>query len=209
MVQKRFAVFQNLNTAQYFYVDLFLKRYSHMCDRLNNWHEMILGMYPYCPAYHLTLTYDMKKHVFEKKQISKMVHLLMQNKRIYEYAWVCELQRNGNPHYHVICVAENEFLYKWDYGFTVCSGPWELSLGYLLEHSKKAYQKDFANYPKGARLFGVSKVGGLAKIIPEDKESESSEVYFVGWEDSVEKAQDAVDMFNRNIDLVLDRTIIK
>lgn len=77
------------------------------------------------------------------------------------WAWVCEMQRRGAPHYHVLFVlaAGTSFPYPdrsgmWEHGSTSVVAA--RSHHYLVRYVGKAYQKDLARYPRGCRLYAAS-----------------------------------------------------
>ena len=203
----RYIVLMDNNTGRMFSIDLYYKRYKRMVDRISQWFDMVKVMYPDTPAFHITVTYDMKKYEWDAKQISKFINNLMKKKLIYDYAWVMEIQANGNPHYHIVTIADEEFDYYWPWcqliGTTI-TGPWSPGVGYLLDHTTKAYQKDFSRYPRGARLFGVSKVSGLTLEMPEDRDSMSSQCDLISFERDKYNADRRVEIGNQGLELLDD-----
>lgn len=85
----------------------------------------------------------------------------------FRYAWVLELQRNGNPHYHIVFwLPKGKTMPKpdkqgwWPHGFTEIK--WARKpVGYMAKYVSKGFHKDDGHpltMPAGARIYGV---GGL------------------------------------------------
>jgi hypothetical protein len=81
---------------------------------------------------------------------------------IIGYTWVAELQARGAPHYHVVFAVPKGF--KFD-AYPDKSGCWPMGMTkvesvrspfYLIRYIGKEHQKNFADFPKGMRLYGVS-----------------------------------------------------
>lgn len=180
----RYVLMQNWYTDEWFWIDSFQRRYDRMKDRLQQWNHLVDDLYPQVPGWHLTLTYDRKgteHEVGREWEPGDMRKFLANYKRKwYASAWVMEVHRSGFPHFHVCLVADKEPAVDWDWGRMVLTGPWVKGVGYLVEHACKPEQKEFYKFPPGARFFGVSCPGKAMKIIPRDRESESSSCTYVG-----------------------------
>jgi hypothetical protein len=93
---------------------------------------------------------------------------------LLSYAWVCEVQKRGAPHYHVmLLVKRGTWVPKpdkagwWVHGSTnvlQAESPW-----YLMKYTGKEYQKAYQQQglPKGARMFGCPQKLGAAAASPD------------------------------------------
>ena len=79
--------------------------------------------------------------------------------KLWAYAWICEMQDRGVPHYHVMLyvapgtdIPMPDEAGLWKHGLTrretAKKGPW-----YLMKYAGKEYQKE--GLPHGARMFAV------------------------------------------------------
>ncbi|MEO5355290.1 MAG: hypothetical protein H7835_19045 [Magnetococcus sp. XQGC-1] len=74
------------------------------------------------------------------------------------YAWVAELQKRGAIHYHILLycrgrVPRPDEMGLWLHGMSrvdIAKTPF-----YILKYTGKEYQKEFAKFPKGIRVFSV------------------------------------------------------
>jgi len=80
---------------------------------------------------------------------------------LYAFAWVAELQRRGEVHYHVILlVKKGSRIPKpdqrgyWTHGMSKIETA--RTAYYLATYTGKEYQKNLAGYPKSCRLYAVS-----------------------------------------------------
>lgn len=114
----------------------------------------------------LTLTYDPKRHKWEKGQIGDLVRQIrayLKRRGIpMRFVWVQEFQKNGNPHYHMLIwlpfgrtLPMPDKRGWWPYGMTKIE--WvRHAVGYIAKYTSKA---DSLHRPeKGARIHGN---GGL------------------------------------------------
>lgn len=118
----------------------------------------------------ITLTYDTRGTLgnvglWEAGDIRKFIMALKRKAglELLAYAWVVEVQANGNPHYHVI------LLYRGSVPYPDKSGMWSKGMSnilfkletvyYICKYVGKEYQKDFSKLPKGARAYAVYVAG--------------------------------------------------
>jgi hypothetical protein len=160
------------------YFDGLKKRYTRERNRVHLWGDIIrqrliqnsglkMGM--------ITLTYDalgtkVKAARWSPNDVRAFMRTLRgrMKKRLKAYAWVAELQANGNVHYHVLIVYTGRIEYPdktvfyggktykriWNYGMSNVKVRVRTSF-YILRYVGKEYQKDFDKFPPGARAFAV------------------------------------------------------
>jgi len=152
--------------GQLMHLNTLLASLYRLKKRVYSWAKMIEELRNLNPvAYRvamITLTYRGEgkwkpNHVRDYlKQLKRLL-----GSRWIAVSWVCEMQKRGEPHYHILIVVKKGTLIPkpdgsgmWPHGWsrveTARSGA-----GYLAKYAQKVEQKG-ANYPKGARKFAVT-----------------------------------------------------
>jgi hypothetical protein len=170
----RFVVLRNYLTGEYVMIDTWQRRFENMCKRLRHWQIIANDIYPDCEMRHVTLTYDLNGNILERPrswQPNDVNDFLRKMRgQYYGYAWVMELHKSGNPHYHVNFVTDRELRVKWENGISHVSQSQSIKVDYLVEHALKPVQKDYKYFPKGARSYGLGLCGcGKAMNLHGDK----------------------------------------
>ncbi|MEO5351050.1 MAG: hypothetical protein H7836_15615 [Magnetococcus sp. YQC-3] len=159
----RYLILYNPETEKKFVVDTYQKRLARMRSKINAW-VSIVSKYPHVQKCMVTLTYDtagtlVNPSEWRPKHVSAFINHLKKIKglEVLAYAWVCELQDRGVPHYHVLLVYRGYVPFPdqtklWKYGMSNILFDIK-TLFYIMRYTGKAYQKNFDKFPKGARLF--------------------------------------------------------
>lgn len=169
--RRRYAIFKR-DANHYFAIDMYYARLKRCRERLGYWATAVRDLGEFGSDYifiGLGVTYDYlgtiksKGQKWEPLDISKLMEKIKKElgEKLIAYAWVGEVQENGNPHYHVLLVCKKGAYIQ----FPDKSGLWNKgssnvtrrvrSPGYLVRYAGKAYQKDFDLYPPGMRLFCI------------------------------------------------------
>jgi len=160
---RRFIFFQN-PSGDIYRIDNFANRLQKMRASILLFSEMTKQMYPYGSYKRLmvTLTYRPQESykADDIRRYLKSVKRLLLSK-VKAYAWVAELQKRREIHYHVFFVLELDTLLPkpdesgmWTHGLSqvaVAQSPY-----YLLKHLGKQYQKDLSKFPRSCRLYSIS-----------------------------------------------------
>lgn len=168
MSKYRYALFHDRITGKGFYIDLLKVRMDKMRSRLFAWASVCekLSTLKGVKRCMITLTYDTagtlgKVGMWEAGDIRKFMTALKRRAglELLAYAWVVEVQKNGNPHYHIIV------LYRGSVPYPDKSGMWSKGMSnilfrlqtvyYICKYVGKEYQKDFSKLPKSARAYSV------------------------------------------------------
>ena len=159
-----YTILKNDEMGKAIYIDNNKKRLWRMRERVVAWADYIDDS---MDMYMITLTYDTKGTLgpassWEKNDIRKF-NLKMRDilkDDLIGYAWVIELTKNKIPHYHYLALVKKgvKIPYPdknntWEKGLTKIEKA--RTPFYILKYTGKEYQKDFENYPKGARLFAI------------------------------------------------------
>jgi hypothetical protein len=165
---------KNKVTGQKVYTDEIKKRLKKL--RLNIFTFAELGKLVKADRLILVgLSYDtlgtkVKASNWKPGDIGEFTHGLKQRlgERLVAYAWVAELQNNGNMHYHLAIYVDDFFPYPdksyqrngrkykrlWTHGAS--SVDWTpKGVYYLCRYVGKEKQKDFTKFPKHARSYAV------------------------------------------------------
>ena len=162
--RRRFAVVVNTLTGKAAVIDLFEQRLALMRRRVHGWASVVKHLGETMPLrlVMVDLTYS-AENTYQAGDIRE--YLKVTKKRLGEnlvaWAWVAELQRRGEVHYHVI------FAFKRGTSFPMPDkgGGWRKGSSkvqtartpfYIVKYVGKEYQKDLARYPKGCRLYAVT-----------------------------------------------------
>ena len=161
-----YVMLKNEKLGKAIFIDSDKKRLWRMRERVNAWIDCLPEN---TDMYMITLTYDTKGtlsggegHNWTANDIREFNIKLKGclGDGLIGYAWVMELMRNKVPHYHYIAIVKKGILIP----YLDTMGLWNKGLTrvekartpfYLLKYTGKEYQKDFENYPKGARLFAI------------------------------------------------------
>lgn len=168
MASARYAVFRDRITGKPFFIDLLKVRMDKMRSRLFAWAAVCdkLVMLKGVKRCMITLTYDTRGTLgsiglWESGDIRKFMMALKRRAglELMAYAWVVEVQANGNPHYHIIVIYRGSVPYPdkskmWLKGMSNILFRLE-TVYYICKYVGKEYQKDFSKLPKGARAYGV------------------------------------------------------
>lgn len=119
-------------------------------------------------AIFVTLTYeDIEK--FQAGQIRSYIKLIKERlkDKLIAYAWICENQKRGVPHYHIIMIVKRGTKIRkpdkgdWRFGLSniqkAVKGIW-----YIISYCKKDLD---SKLPKGARCFAIFSKGSIKKYI--------------------------------------------
>jgi hypothetical protein len=107
----------------------------------------------------VTLTYA-DEDAWQPRQVTQFIQTVHRNlkEQLLGYAWVCEMQERGAPHYHVLLyfprgtrVPKPDEAGWWKHGSTRIETA--KSPHYITSYTGKEYQK--VGLPKGARMFAV------------------------------------------------------
>jgi len=167
--RKRYAIFKR--DGAYFAIDMYRARLKRCRERLGYWASAVrelgeLGrdyIFIGCGVTYDMLGTNMDPQVWMPCDISQLMKRIRKElkEKLIGYAWVSEVQANGNPHYHLLLVCKRgayiRFLDKsglWTKGSSNITRRVK-SPGYLLRYAGKTYQKDFDLYPTGMRLFAI------------------------------------------------------
>jgi hypothetical protein len=160
----RYVGIKNLTTGKGVVVDMFQVRHEKMKMTIFAWAE-VMKRYR---AKHDTrmvmigLTYR-KVEDYQSGHIRDYLKDLKRHvgKNLIGFAWVCELQARGAPHYHIVLVVNKgsriplpDESGMWSHGsssIVTARTPY-----YLVTYVGKEHQKDLARYPKGCRLYAAS-----------------------------------------------------
>ncbi len=133
-------------------------------DQINLGHDR---SQPY-DAVFITLTYK-KLEQFNKGHIRAYIKLIKERlkEKLIAYAWICENQTRGVPHYHIIMIVDKGVRIRkpdsgdWKYGFSniqrAVKGIW-----YIISYCKKDLD---GKLPKGTRCFAIYSRGEIRKLI--------------------------------------------
>lgn len=160
-----YTILKNDQEQKVIYIDNDKKRLWHMRERVTAWVDYIP---PGSEIWMITLTYDTLGTLTKVPYDWKANDIREFNLRMREelgdnllgYAWVLELTQKGVPHYHYLCVIKEgvKIPYPDENGIWI-KGLTRIEKArtpfYILKYTGKEYQKDFENYPKGARLFAI------------------------------------------------------
>lgn len=155
---------RNKKTGQIVQLDPVRARLSRMKRRVWSWSKALKALSGDYRMVMVTLTYA-PKYTWKAGHIRS--YMLGVRKilgaRLLGYAWVAELQKRGEVHYHVILVMrKNSWIPRsdtnslWPWGMTkteTAKYPW-----YIVSYVKKEYQKGLdpeLGFPKGLRMFSV------------------------------------------------------
>ena len=141
-------------------VDPVKARLNRLRRKIKSWSDALLS-YAQKSLIMVTLTYR-KSEDWEPRQVTEFIRKVKRQlgDSLIAYAWVCEVQKRGAPHYHIyFVVTPGTRLPKpdtsglWSYGMSnIQRGR---SIYYLLAYTSKAKQKEFSRLPKGARAFSA------------------------------------------------------
>jgi len=155
-------------TGQAVVIDTWARRRGRMITKVRSWAAVVQDAYPNSEMLMVTLTYDTQGTMdqatsYNPRDITDFIRRLRRKLRggLLAYAWVSEVQGNGNLHYHVMVVRQLggpkvgavDDLGIWPCGMSnivKAKSPW-----YMVSYTGKSKQKNFGKYPKGARLFSV------------------------------------------------------
>jgi hypothetical protein len=162
--RRRYAVLKSILTGEYKVVDLFEKRLVTMRMRIYAWSRI---MTVYCAEKNLDkimvgFTYAPGKEYSPghmRDYLKKIKQML--GKDLIGFAWVCEVQKRGAMHYHLmLCVTKGTRIPMPDktgmWGFGSTSVAKARSFYYICSYIGKEYQKDLSRYPRSCRLYGAS-----------------------------------------------------
>ena len=205
--RQRYIAIRVIDSGKVHYVDMLKKRLKTLRENIFAW----AGIAGDLKAERLILyglSYDVKgtkvkASNWQAGDIREFIHSLKQRlgKRLLAYAWVAELQGNGNMHYHVAIYADGFLPYPdrdyfkgkrkykklWIHGASNVDwkpkGPY-----YLARYVGKEKQKDFMNFPKNARSYQVwfadKEKMRLLKMVAGKTETEREKIYKAeGWKD--------------------------
>lgn len=161
-------------------VDADKARMSRLRRRLYWWGKCWVNARGSWDFIFLTLTYA-DADAWSPRQVSACIKRIREWARRrgvpISYAWVCELQKRGAPHYHIIIVVPRGVRLPkpdkcgwWSYGYTRI----ELArhrggvVAYLQKYmSKGGHVRGEARLPKGARAYAVSISRAVVHCIPD------------------------------------------
>jgi hypothetical protein len=130
----------------------------------------------------LTLTYRGVGH-WNALQISDMMSWV-KDEWDAPYVWVMELQKRGEPHYHVLTAMpagvrwdKDKIEYAWYWGLVWVSSPVRRPQ-YLLKYLQKGGDRDGKKYPKGARIVGST---APARGLDDEENAARRASRFPGW----------------------------
>jgi hypothetical protein len=145
-------------------VDMFAKRLWFMRARLFAWAELETeySKKEHCRQVMIRLSYR-PSETYHPGDIRDFLKKIKQHlgKNLLAFAWVAELQRRGEIHYHLLLIVRKGTRIKkpdesgmWSHGSTRIETA--RSLFYICAYVGKEYQKDLAKFPRSCRLYGAS-----------------------------------------------------
>lgn len=161
--KQKFVCFYNPTSRKFMYIELYKVRYSRMRRSIVEWANLMNLTYS-SDSYRrvmITLTYK-GVNDWQPNDITDYVKSLRARlgTNLVTYAWVAELQRRGAIHYHMIVIVKRgtniprpDKSGMWNHGST--SRDTAKSVFYLVTYLGKEYQKNFSEFPHGARCFGI------------------------------------------------------
>lgn len=159
--KKSVVTMRNKYTGEMFSTDSAVTRRRHMQKRICTWAKVTDSEYPASEGYITqmsTLTYRPGVKWAPGQIRGFEIKLKKRYKSLVAYAWVAELTKAGNVHYHVLTILKNRKI-----GFLDKNGLWTCghtrvemarSKFYLVHYVGKEYQKT-GPFPKGLRMYGM------------------------------------------------------
>jgi hypothetical protein len=153
----------NRDTQEVVTVNADKMRYARMSQRIRSWALLMKSLDTHLPYSLILATLTYRENTWRPYDITRFLRKWIgRYDEIIGYAWVAELQARGVPHYHVVFAVPKGFRFD---EYPDQSGCWPAGMSriesinspyYLMRYIGKEYQKNFAGYPKGMRLYGVS-----------------------------------------------------
>lgn len=156
---------------RFIWIDIYKARYHRMRNSVYKWAELT-NLYYSGDLYRrvmLTLTYK-KIGTWRPNDITEFVKKLRNRlgEKLVGYAWVAELQERGAIHYHMIVIVkrgtnvpEPDSSGLWKHGSS--KRETARTVFYMVTYTSKEYQKNFSEFPCGARCFGIGLFEGLVR----------------------------------------------
>lgn len=161
--KQKFVCFYNKYSRRFMFIELYKVRYSRMRQSIVAWANLMNSTY-HADTYRrvmITLTYK-GVNDWRPNDITDYVKCLRARlgSNLLTYAWVAELQKRGAIHYHMVVIVKRgtniprpDKSGMWKHGST--SRDTAKSVFYLVTYLGKEYQKNFSEFPHGARCFGI------------------------------------------------------
>lgn len=139
-------------------------RLRRMRNRVSNWVKIVEKINVFNQYYMIMVTLTYRENDWEPNDIRKFMRTVKRKlkKGLVAYCWVCEMQKRGVPHYHVLLVVRNGYKLgkpdeegMWSKGMTRVErarSPW-----YVCKYLSKDCIGN--EYPKGCRMFAVFIMG--------------------------------------------------
>lgn len=169
--KQKFICFYSSSLKRFMYIELYKVRYEKMRRSIVAWANYTKDYYP-GDEYRrvmITLTYE-KLGGWLANDVTRYIKDLKVRlgHRFLTYAWVAELQKRGAIHYHIVAVVKKgtkiplpDKSRMWKHGMSSISTA--RSPFYLITYLKKEYQKNFSEFPKGSRCFGIGEFDGFRR----------------------------------------------
>jgi hypothetical protein len=162
LYKQKFICFYSAALKKLMWIDLYKARYHRMRQSIMNF-AMIAKM-RYFDGYRMVMLDLTYRRIGDwlPNDIDRFVKRLKQRlgENLMCYAWVAELQDRGAIHYHMIVIVKRgtnipklDKSGLWPHGCTrraTAETPY-----YMVTYVGKEYQKNFSEFQKGARCFGV------------------------------------------------------
>jgi len=161
--KQKYVLLFSKRQNRFTYIDIYKARYHRMRNAVMKWAELTNYMYSgdLYRRVMITLTYR-DLGTWSPNDITEFVKKLRNKlgQKLVTYAWVAELQKRGAIHYHmIVIVKKGTNIPKPD-----ASGLWKhgtstretaKTVYYLVTYLGKEKQKEFSEFPGGARCFGI------------------------------------------------------
>jgi hypothetical protein len=169
--KQKFVLMFSKVQNRFIWIDIYKARYHRMRNSIYKWAELT-NLYYSGDLYRrvmLDLTYK-KVGTWHPNDITEFVKKLRNKlgEKLVTYAWVAELQERGAIHYHMIVIVKR--------GTNIpapdSSGLWKhgssrrdtaKTVFYMVTYVGKEHQKNFSEFPCGARCFGIGLFEGLVR----------------------------------------------
>lgn len=166
LYKQKFICLYSHGLRKFMYIDLIKARYDRMRKSVLEWADLMKMVFEYGHRMvMLTLTYR-NMNDWKANDIDRFVKKLRKTlgDNLKTYIWVAELQKRGAIHYHMLIIVKSgtnvpklDDYGLWPHGITrreTARTPY-----YMVTYLGKEYQKNFSEFPRGARCFGVGVFG--------------------------------------------------
>jgi hypothetical protein len=161
--KQKYVLLFSKHLNKFIWIDQYKARYHRMRNSVYKWAQLTDWTYSgdLYRRVMITLTYK-EVGAWHPNDITEFVKKLRNKlgEKLVTYAWVAELQKRGAIHYHmIVIVKKGTNIPKPD-----SSGLWKhgnsqretaKTVYYLITYLGKEHQKNFSEFPCGARCFGI------------------------------------------------------